>query len=407
MLLSPTQLTAANQPTTQNDLSIYLYQALQYQLPVAVWQLPNEARQHLIIDFNPPVAQVKPDLEELDKGFLISPFINPELANTYFIAADLHLTQDTDNQVVSSFSNRISKEQIHRLEAWANEPNLAPQDVFRYFPLAPNCPPMDAESHFKAMVEKSVQQIHAKTFQKVVLSRSKAIDYPKNFDIWLIFKHLSQLYPRAFRYLFHLPQVGTWMGASPETLILMDEKQLFQTVALAGTQAYHSEKPLSEAVWTQKEIEEQALVSRYIINCFKKIRLREFEESGPKTVVAGNLLHLKTTFTVDTQAVNFPQLGTVMLDLLHPTSAVCGMPKEPALAFIQANEGYNRSFYSGFLGPVNVNQASHLFVNLRCLQLFRQQIQLYAGAGITEDSMPDKEWHETEIKCHTMLKVLE
>jgi isochorismate synthase len=407
MLLSPTQFTALSQPTTQLDLSAYFYQALQHHLPVAVWQLPNDTQQHLIIDFNPPVTRLKPDLEELDKGFLVSPFINPELAQTYFIRADLHLTQLSDNQIVSDFSNRISGEQIQLIDSWANNSNSLSKDIFRHFPSVPSRPITDEESRFKTMVEKSVQQIQAKAFQKVVLSRTKAIDYPQNFDIWLIFKHLCQLYPKAFRYLFHLPNVGTWMGASPETLILMDEKQTFQTVALAGTQAYHSEKPLSEAVWTQKEIEEQALVSRYIINCFKKIRLREFEEEGPKTVVAGNLLHLKTTFTVDTQEVNFPQLGTVMLDLLHPTSAVCGMPKEPALAFIQANEGYNRSFYSGFLGPVNVNQASHLFVNLRCLQLFRQQIWLYAGAGITEDSIPDKEWRETEIKCNTMLKVLE
>jgi isochorismate synthase len=162
----------------------------------------------------------------------------------------------------------------------------------------------------------------------------------------------------------------------------------------------------SQAVWTQKEIEEQALVSRYIVNCFKKIRLREYEEVGPRTAIAGNLMHLRTDFTVDMQATNFPQLGTVMLELLHPTSAVCGMPKEPALAFIRAGEGFDRQFYSGYLGPVNIAGESHMFVNLRCVQLVAGKAILYAGAGITADSVPEKEWTETELKCQTLLQAL-
>src|SRR5690606_14602969 len=154
---------------------------------------------------------------------------------------------------------------------------------------------------------------------------------------------------------------------------------------------------ISQASWTQKEIEEQALVSRYIINCFKKIRLREYDEKGPKTVKAGNLMHLKTDFTVDTRSVNFPELATVMLELLHPTSAVCGMPRQPALEFIKNNEGFDRRLYSGYLGPVNLMGETNLFVNLRCMALKSDQATIYAGAGVTVDSDPEKEWQETEM----------
>ena len=148
------------------------------------------------------------------------------------------------------------------------------------------------------------------------------------------------------------------------------------------------------------------MVSRYIINCFKKIRLREFEEHGPKTVVAGNLMHLKSDFAVDMKATNFPQLGSVMLRLLHPTSAVCGTPLETARKFLLEHEGYSREFYSGFLGPINMNEASHVFVNLRCMQLFADEAWLYAGAGVTADSIPEKEWEETEMKMNTLLDVI-
>jgi isochorismate synthase len=148
------------------------------------------------------------------------------------------------------------------------------------------------------------------------------------------------------------------------------------------------------------------MVSRYIIEQFKTIRLREFVETGPRSVRAGNMIHLKTEFNVDLNEVHFPELGTVMLNLLHPTSAVCGMPKFSALRFITANEHLNREFYSGYLGPVNMDGNTRLYVNLRCMQILRTRAVLYAGAGITHDSIPEKEWDETTLKCQTLLDVM-
>ncbi|MCK5278956.1 MAG: chorismate-binding protein, partial [Cyclobacteriaceae bacterium] len=102
----------------------------------------------------------------------------------------------------------------------------------------------------------------------------------------------------------------------------------------------------------------------------------------------------------------YPQLGSVMLELLHPTSAVCGMPKEPAKSFIIENEGFDREYFSGFLGPVNVQGETNIFVNLRCMKLMKHHAKLFAGAGIISNSNPEKEWNETEIKMQTLLKVL-
>jgi isochorismate synthase len=95
-----------------------------------------------------------------------------------------------------------------------------------------------------------------------------------------------------------------------------------------------------------------------------------------------------------------------MLKLLHPTSAVCGMPKEPATAFLKSFENYDREFYSGFLGPVNMDNYTSLFVNLRCAQLLDRKAYLYAGAGVTSDSNPEREWRETLIKNQTIQEIL-
>src|SRR5690606_11642362 len=127
---------------------------------------------------------------------------------------------------------------------------------------------------------------------------------------------------------------------------------------------------------------------------------------GPKTIVAGSLMHLRSDFHVDMKATNFPQLGSVMLQWLHPTSAVCGMPLENALAFLLANEGYNREFYAGYLGPVNHNGNIDIYVNLRCCQISERVAVFYSGAGVTVDSVPEKEWEETEIKLNNLIHVL-
>ncbi|GAB4405238.1 MAG: isochorismate synthase [Microscillaceae bacterium] len=385
----------------QNLWLPYIWETARAQeLPLALWRLPQSQEWHLLLDLRGPQRPQGFDWDDSRAGFLISPFLNPAFQNSYRLQADV----------------LYSSSQPWGL--WWDHPQLPP--AFKKVSLSKGFasqkqpptlhPPAQREAqaqpNYPQLVQKGLAAIAEGQFQKIVLSRRKDLPYPPGFHPMHTFENLMQRYPAAFCYCFYLPGVGSWMGATPETLLHINADQIFTTVALAGTQPYQPGLPLKEVAWRQKEIEEQALVSRYIINCFKKIRLREFEEEGPKTVVAGNLMHLKTTFRVDMRAANFAELGRVMLELLHPTSAVCGMPKAPALDFILKEEGYDRAFYSGFLGPVHIQEESHLFVNLRCMQLHPAHLSLYAGAGITEDSQPEKEWQETEIKCRTMLDAL-
>ena len=96
---------------------------------------------------------------------------------------------------------------------------------------------------------------------------------------------------------------------------------------------------------------------------------------------------------------------------MHPTPAVCGLPKNSAKAFILENEPHDRHFYSGFLGELNSSfstnsRSSDLFVNLRCMQIEDSKAHLYMGCGITKDSIPEKEWEESVNKSMTIKKVL-
>jgi isochorismate synthase len=228
----------------------------------------------------------------------------------------------------------------------------------------------------------------------------------KPINLISLFCLLNKKQPDAFISLISIPDLGTWIGASPELLMEIDSNKQFHTVSLAGTQAYPIDSPLSEAVWKQKEIEEQAMVSRFIVAQFKSIRLREFQETGPRTIRAGSLIHLKSEYHVDMKAVPYPRLGDIMLQLLHPTSAICGMPRQVAQDFISAHEDLQRGLYGGFLGPVNIHGESQLYVNLRCMQLAHSQVTYYSGAGITHDSVAENEWLETELKNQTLQEIV-
>lgn len=367
----------------------------------ALFRKAGQSESVLMVDINGSATFPDKPVEELNEGFIFCPFEeHPD--KKMWINADLLLKEAEDQVRISPV---VQSEK--NLEAYLKITENIGKPIF-YQNTSNHTISKDASSRetFIQLVKKGLSRIKDGSLEKIVPSRVQHITLPDTFSPVQMFNDLCKAYKNAFISLVSIPGAGTWIGATPEILIQIKGGRYFETVSLAGTQACGKDTIPQQVAWTQKEIEEQALVSRYVINCFKKIRLREFEEAGPKTIRAGNLLHLKTTYKVDMEAVNFPQLGSVMLDLLHPTSAVCGMPLEAARDFIHAHEGYPRSYFSGYLGPVNFEDETQVYVNLRCMEFRNSEALLYAGAGVTEDSDPQKEWEETETKLHTLLTII-
>lgn len=226
--------------------------------------------------------------------------------------------------------------------------------------------------------------------QKVVLSHpftSRALHEEQ-------FQDLCQRYPHSLVYLLHTPETGTWMGATPEAL-LNGVGNAWSTMALAGT------KTQAEEPWDEKNIKEQGVVSGFIRNLLSRYA-QHVEESETYTMQSGALYHLRNDFRFQLER---PEDIASLLRDLHPTPAVCGLPKQEALEFILANEGYNREYYAGFLGPVNSTEGTHLCVNIRCAQLFPDGSSiLYAGSGLMPDSTQESEWAEVKRKAASLLK---
>ena len=381
-----------NKVDTASPLSLVITKALEKRLPLALWRLPGRETSTLIVSAAVTRLSREDAIEDLPAGFIFASYSDDQ--PTLFIEGVLQYTVSGNSisgalRDLDELSPLEANNTMDEREAVAAEDASIPSWT-------------DDKTHYIELVRRSIEAITAGQFEKVVPTRVKQIKLPANFDIAATYHRLCSDHPEALVSLVHIPGTGIWMGASPELLVSVEAARIFRTVALAGTQSYQEGTPLKQVAWTQKEIEEQALVERYIISCFKKIRVREYLEQGPKTVVAGKLIHLRSDFTVDLREINFPQLGSVMLRLLHPTSAVCGMELGPAREFLRQNEGYNRSFYTGYLGPVNVADNTDIYVNLRCMQLRDGHALMYAGAGVTADSIPEQEWEETEIKFNTL-----
>jgi len=349
-----------------------LFQKIQSQIkkgyPFAVFAKPGT-------DIVTGVFQNTPDAHHLtdfsDKGFAFAPF-------------DGHATCFIPAHAADVISVTIGDDEFSLQEA--KQPAIDPE----------------AKKAFEDLVAKSVLVIREGRFEKVVTSRKEVVDIGDT-DVVSIYQKLLYTYPMAYRYCFYHSDSGLWMGATPEQLLKVENKTL-HTVALAGTQLY---KEGEDTVWENKEKEEQQFVTDYIIGSLKEYTT-VVNRTEPYTFRAGNIVHIKTDISAELADVNSLK---GIIQALHPTPAVCGLPKLGAKEFLLANEGYNREYYSGFLGELNIDFTSghpktDLFVNLRCMKISGNTAHLYIGCGITKDSNPEKEFTETVNKSITMRRVL-
>ncbi|MDG1334031.1 MAG: chorismate-binding protein [Crocinitomicaceae bacterium] len=254
----------------------------------------------------------------------------------------------------------------------------------------PNC---YSKEDYLTKAEKFIDEIQQNNLSKAIFSRIKSYTSEKREDE--VFDALQKAYPSAFVYLISSEHFGTWIGATPETLITCDE-QYGRTVSLAGTKRSNDTSP-----WGEKEKFEQQFVTDFIEDQLKSLSLASIKKDGPKDRIAGPVKHLETAFQFSIKGVD----PITIADKLHPTPAVSGLPQKEAVDLINSLEDHDRSLYAGCIGIVG--QQTQLFVNLRCAQFINKEYFLYLGGGFTKHSQAVKEWEETENKSRTMLDILE
>ena len=239
---------------------------------------------------------------------------------------------------------------------------------------------------YEAKLGKVIEFIKENQLSKLVISRRMVFDFEeKKINLSQTFLNLCKSYPNAFVYFF-IKDGKCWIGAFSELLGKFDKKTSeFETMSLAGT------LPVNET-WTAKEIEEQKPVTDFIKNILKNYS-SEVEQSETYDHISGNIKHLRTDFKAKIMSEDLENL----ISELHPTPAVCGIPKHLCKSAIEKFESHPRNLYAGYI-KVETDDFIYYFVNLRCASFFKNYAFLFVGGGITLKSDAQKEWQETELK---------
>lgn len=348
----------------------------------ALWFLPDDPEINALVQ-NEGSLSILENLSGIDhmKGFVFSPFVADEKHPSFILQSERFLKgfEEIDDYAKAQ---KAKSSAIHQSMASKTHSTK--------------------KSDYLESCQLLIDRIKSGEASKVVLSRIKVSSNHLQKKPARLLLDLHANYPGAFCYMFFTVPTGLWMGASPETL-LRKSGETIRTMALAGTRKCMPENNISHP-WPEKDIREQQFVSDYIQSKLEKIGIHQLQISKPFTHQAGTIEHIRTDFTFSVDA-NKNILGQ-LIETLHPTPAVCGQPGEKALQMIRETEMHHREYYAGFLGPVNLDKQTDLFVNLRCMKMIGTNFVLYIGGGITADSVAKNEWIETEMKAGILEQVL-
>ncbi len=351
-----------------------LHQCLSRALPFVAFRLPQSDEIRLLVAKEVKEFYFPEEINLSEPAFYIVPFDN-EKQSSFCLKPQF----DT---ALNNIATEISE--------WINSQPQKELNFHKYVDY------QTKDNYFQSF-EKIKNAIREKKVSKAILSRIYFEDNLLPTKAVACFEKLCQTFPNTYNYLLYLPQAGLWVGATPE-LLLKRNKDIVETVSLAGT--LHPERQ----TWHTKEFEEQAIVSDYIEKIFSQTGVEKYDKQGPVTVTAGEVSHLKTSYSFD-----FNQIDSKIRNLLaalHPTPAVCGMPKTEARQLILQTETHHRDLYAGFIGKVETTGDFAFYVNIRCMQFFSNGAAFYVGGGITAASDAQSEYLETVYKAENLRNAL-
>ncbi|WP_066629223.1 chorismate-binding protein [Labilibacter marinus] len=366
----PEQRGKTVEKVSQSEVLEY---CIQKKIPFAIYKLPQQEENTLIVSRAVQETSINEMFHLHSDAYVFAPF-SLKNQNPVSFKADYIINAEIADDVFEEIKS-ISGIEEEKLEATFYADYTAYKEQFG--------------SMFSA--------IESRDISKAILSRIKHVADVSRTDAGEFYGKLSKAYPRAYTFMIYTPQSGLWTGASPELLFRAEDKH-GTTVSLAGTR-----KNNGLDNWNAKEQEEQQIVTDFVNEIMLKYGVEDVSVQGPETIQAGKMSHLKTQYNFPLQYVS-DKMGEFVNDL-HPTPAVCGLPKQASMDLIEKIEQHQRTFYAGFLGRMQKQDMS-LFVNIRSMKFVDGGVDLYLGGGITEGSDVEKEWQETELKSQTMLSVL-
>jgi isochorismate synthase len=259
---------------------------------------------------------------------------------------------------------------------------------------------------YERIVAAAVERISSGELDKVVLARELTVEAPSAHDPAGLFGGLRELFPSCFCFCVGTPEAA-FLGASPE-LLVRRSGAVAATVALAGTTGRSADPAvddhLGEAMLRSAKVRnEHEIVIRRIERGLRPHAVWVHAEGDPSVVRIGNLQHLATPIRAQLADA---RSAIELAGLLHPTPAVGGEPREPAMELIGELEGIDRGWYAAPVGWMDATEDGEFCVGLRSALLRDREAHLFAGNGIVADSDPAAELAETELKFAVLLPLL-
>ena len=260
--------------------------------------------------------------------------------------------------------------------------------------------------HYVGAVERAVERIRAGELEKVVLAREVLVRAATRHDAGAIHGVLREAFPACYGFCIGRGE-RAFVGATPELLVRRRGMRA-TTLALAGTTRRSADPAVDEHLGEQlmrsaKERAEQAIVTRRIERALRPLAVWVTVASEPVVVRVANVQHLATPIRAQLRdSVD----ALALVATLHPTPAVGGEPTAAAVEMIPALEGFDRGWYAGPVGWVDVDGDGEFCVALRCALLDGAGARCYAGVGVVAESTPTSELAETDAKLEALLPVL-
>lgn len=263
---------------------------------------------------------------------------------------------------------------------------------------------LTAFTEWKRMVEKAKNAIDANIFKKVVLARKITQPLPLKPKAADILLNLEYQYPDCFVFCVNPRGNSYFVGATPERLARFTPTQV-ETESLAGStmrgKTFEEDDDLAgKLLNSKKDRHEHQIVIEAIEEDLVPYSERLEHSSSPKVKKLPNVQHLYTPISaVFKEGIS----RTKVLKNLHPTPAVGGFPRDKALDFIEGAESFTRGWYASPIGWINSHGTGEFYVAIRSGLIEQETAHFYAGCGIVEDSDPENEWLETELKFKPMV----
>jgi salicylate biosynthesis isochorismate synthase len=313
-----------------------------------------------------------------------------------FLTASIFLEPGTEpGDLLKRAAARIGSLRAAVLTPADPHPSAATRIVGRYPP-----------HRYERIVASAVERIRSTSIDKVVLARELTVEAPAAHDPVALFGALRDLFPSCFCFCVGTGQAA-FLGASPE-LLVRRSGAVAATVALAGTTARSADPAvddhLGEAMLRSPKVrEEHGIVVRRIERTLRPHAVWVHAENQPFVVKVGNLQHLATPIRAQLAESHS---AIELAGFLHPTPAIGGEPRAPALELIQELEGIDRGWYTGPVGWMDAAEDGEFCVGLRSALIRDREAHLFAGCGIVSDSDPAAELQESELKFEALLPLL-